>query len=79
MAGIPKDLLRDLSLATDGASERAPYIGSQDGMDLGMVAVNWETMTLEFAGANSPLYVVRQGELQERKSDKFAICSDAHH
>ena len=75
VAGIPKDLLRDLSLATDGASERAPYIGSQDGMDLGMVAVNWETMTLEFAGANSPLYVVRQGELQERKSDKFAICS----
>lgn len=75
VAGIPKDLLRDLSLATDGASDRAPYIGSQDGMDLGMVAVNWETMTLEFAGANSPLYVVREGELQERKSDKFAICS----
>ena len=32
-------------------------------MDLGMAAVNWETMMLEYAGANNPLYVVRRGEL----------------
>ena len=44
-------------------------------MDLGMAAVNWETMMLEYAGANNPLYVVRRGELQELKPNKFAICS----
>ena len=47
----------------------------QDGMDMAMVALNWETMSLEYAGANNPLYVVRHGELIEMKADKRAICS----
>jgi serine phosphatase RsbU (regulator of sigma subunit) len=44
-------------------------------MDLAMVAINWEHMKVEFAGANNPLYLLREGELKEFKADKHAICS----
>ena len=44
-------------------------------MDLAMVAINWERMKVEYAGANNPLYLVREGVLEEFKADKFAICS----
>ena len=47
----------------------------QDGMDLVMIAVDMEKMELQFSGANNPLYIVREGELHELKSDKFAIAS----
>lgn len=47
----------------------------QDGMDLVLIAVDMEKMELQYAGANNPLYVVRNGELHEMKSDKFAIAS----
>ena len=47
----------------------------QDGMDLAMIAVDMEKMELQFAGANNPLYIVRDGELHELKADKFAIAS----
>lgn len=71
-ASIPSDLLRDLAVPTE---TEAGYVGGQDGMDLAMVAINWERMKVEFAGANNPLYLVREGELMEFKADKHAICS----
>jgi serine phosphatase RsbU (regulator of sigma subunit)/HAMP domain-containing protein len=72
-SSIPAELLRDLALPVEQLP--STYMGGQDGMDLAMVAINWEHMTVEFAGANNPLFLVREGELQEYKSDKFAICS----
>lgn len=76
VASIPDDLVRDLAMSVEGVGPAGGRdIGGQDGMDLGMAAVNWETMMLEYAGANNPLYVVRSGELQELKPNKFAICS----
>ena len=72
-ASIPAELLRDLALPVEQLP--STYMGGQDGMDLAMVAINWEHMKVEFAGANNPLFLVRNGELQEYKSDKFAICS----
>jgi len=74
IANIPAEVLKDLSLPSETA-EDGSYLGSQDGMDLAMVAINWESMKVEFAGANNPLYLVRDGELEEFKADKFAICS----
>ena len=73
-SGIPTELLHDLVLPTEKADD-GTYIGGQDGMDLGMLAINWESMKAEFSGANNPLYLVRDGELSEFKADKFAICS----
>src|ERR1041385_3578708 len=45
----------------------------KDGMDIACVAINFETRVLEFAGANNPLYLVRNGELQEFDGDKQPI------
>lgn len=46
-----------------------------DGMDIGLVSINLEERLLEYAGAHSPAYVVREGEVIELKPDKRAIAS----
>lgn len=46
-----------------------------DGMDIGLVSINLEEGVLEYAGAHSPAYVVRAGEVMELKPDKRAIAS----
>ena len=46
-----------------------------DGMDLGLVSINLEERKMEYAGANSPAYLVRNGEVTELKPDKRAIAS----
>lgn len=45
----------------------------KDGMDMALCVLDRKTMTLEFAGANNPLYVVRNGEMQEIKGDKQPV------
>jgi len=45
----------------------------RDGMDLMFTVFNRKTMLLEFSGAYRPLYLVRDGELQEFKSAKSSI------
>jgi len=46
-----------------------------DGMDIGLISINLEEEILEYAGANSPAYIVRNGEVIELKPDKRAIAS----
>jgi serine phosphatase RsbU (regulator of sigma subunit)/ligand-binding sensor domain-containing protein len=46
---------------------------TKDGMDISLVAYNYETNQLEWSGANNPLYLVRNGELIEYKADKMPI------
>ena len=46
---------------------------SKDGMDICLCNVNTKTMTLDYAGANNPLYIIRNGELTEYKADKQPI------
>ena len=41
-ASIPKELLQDLTLPTEATND-GTYIGGQDGMDLGVLAINWES------------------------------------
>jgi serine phosphatase RsbU (regulator of sigma subunit) len=46
---------------------------SRDGMDMAMCCFNLRLNELKFAGAMRPLYFIRDGQLEEFKSDKFAI------
>jgi serine phosphatase RsbU (regulator of sigma subunit)/ligand-binding sensor domain-containing protein len=46
---------------------------SKDGMDISLCCVDLKTKELQFAGAYNPLYLVRNNELTEIKSDKFPI------
>lgn len=46
---------------------------SQDGMDISFCIVDYDTKTLNFAGANNPLFLVRNKELHVIKADKIPI------
>jgi len=44
--------------------------GSQDGMDMALISINHENNTLQFSGANNPLYIIRKGKLNSN-NDKI--------
>jgi serine phosphatase RsbU (regulator of sigma subunit) len=46
---------------------------NRDGMDIGLAMIDPVAMKLDFAGANRPLWIVRQGELLEFAPTKSAI------
>jgi serine phosphatase RsbU (regulator of sigma subunit) len=45
----------------------------KDGMDVSLCALNLNTKTMHWAGANNPLWLIRNGELIEYKPDKQPI------
>ncbi len=45
----------------------------KDGMEIAMCDFNFDTLTMQFAGANSNIYVVRNKEIQIYKGDKQPI------
>ena len=47
--------------------------GIKDGMDIALVSIDYENMSIEYAGAYNPLYIFRDGQLLETKGDKFPI------
>ena len=47
----------------------------RDGMDIAICSIDYETLELKYAGANNPLYVIRDNEFIIIKADKFAIGS----
>lgn len=46
---------------------------SKDGMDMSMVSINLETLVLQFAGANNPLYLIRseQGSFNDLNQNRI--------
>ena len=44
-----------------------------DGMDVALVIINRDSMTIDYAGAKRPLIIVRDGTLYEYKPDKISI------
>ncbi len=46
---------------------------NQDGMDIALVRIDLNTCRLEFAGANNPLFIVRNGKMLEIPADKMPI------
>lgn len=45
----------------------------RDGMDIALCALDYDTMTLNYSGANNPLWIVREGELIEYKSTRQPV------
>lgn len=65
------DKLRDkvkLSLRQTGKDNE-----SKDGMDIAVCVIDNENLTVEFAGAYNPLYIIRKGELHEIKATRNPI------
>ena len=63
------DKTRELVIETFEKSEQEV----KDGMDIALCTFNQKTNELLFAGANNPLYLIRDGEVQEFKGDKQPI------
>ncbi len=47
---------------------------AKDGMDMALCSLDLTNNTLEFSGANNPLYLIRGGELMESKADKMPVA-----
>lgn len=47
----------------------------RDGMDVAMCSINYDTLELEYAGANNPLYIIRDDKFLITKPNKIAIGS----
>ena len=45
----------------------------KDGMDIALCAVDFDNLSLEYAGAYNSLFIIRDGELLETKANKFPI------
>ncbi|MEQ8474995.1 PAS domain S-box protein [Fulvivirga sp.] len=46
---------------------------TKDGMDIALCKINTKKHRVEYAGAHRPLYVMKNGEMEEIKGNKFAI------
>lgn len=46
---------------------------TKDGMDIALCKINIKKNELEYAGAHRPLYVIKDGEMEEVKGNKFPI------
>lgn len=46
---------------------------TKDGMDIALCKINLKSKEIEYAGAHRPLYVIKDGEMDEIKGNKFPI------
>ncbi|MBI2968032.1 MAG: SpoIIE family protein phosphatase [Bacteroidetes bacterium] len=70
----PALILENLRQGIIRALGQTGQTGEQkDGMDMALLALDYQNMTVEYAGANNPLYIVRGGEVLETKADKMPI------
>jgi ligand-binding sensor domain-containing protein/serine phosphatase RsbU (regulator of sigma subunit) len=69
----PAEIIDQLNIEVMKSLLQRQEIAITDGMDLALVAFNRKKFTLEFAGAYSPLYVVRKGEIFVYKGNRFGI------
>lgn len=51
----------------------------KDGMDMSIVSIDLDTMKVEFAGAQNPLYIVNEDGIVEIKANKQPIGSSLEH
>lgn len=73
----PAEIMDDLNTFAVNALNKNEDSNVRDGMDMAICLLDSKNMKLEFAGANNPLYLVRDGKLIQYKPDKFSIGSYA--
>ena len=78
----PAKILDQLDLEIINALHQKNVEGERivnDGMDLALICYNRETNILEYAGGYNPLIMIRNGELEEIKADRFPIGMTSIH
>lgn len=72
----PSVILNSLNKGIKTSLKQSDQEGStRDGMDIALTAINLETKEVSYAGANRPIWIIRQGskEVEEIKATKKAI------
>lgn len=72
----PSEMLKMLNIGIKTSLRQSESEAStKDGMDIGLCAIDLETKMLHFAGANRPLWIIRnqKNEVEEIKATKKAI------
>jgi serine phosphatase RsbU (regulator of sigma subunit) len=70
----PSDILDHLHKGIRNALKQDQSTGeTRDGMDIALCKIDLKTNSLEYAGANRPLWIMRGEELLETKADKQPI------
>ncbi len=65
------DMLRQ-SVVTS-LNQEGSETNTKDGMDMSICVYDFENMTMEFAGAYNPMYMIRDGKLSTFKADRMPI------
>lgn len=74
----PASILNNLDKAVVLSLKQHEDPTSKDGMDVALCSIDSNHKILQYAGANRPLYFIRNGELTEIKGDKFPIGGTYH-
>jgi serine phosphatase RsbU (regulator of sigma subunit) len=70
----PSEILRELDFGVNKLLRQSESENTvKDGMDIALCSYNPETKILQYAGVFNPLYIVRNGALQQVKADKSPI------
>lgn len=68
-------ILNQLRLSIARTLKQEGKIGEQkDGIDMALMIYDTATRTLEFSGANNPLYIIRNGEMLEYKGNNMPVA-----
>jgi serine phosphatase RsbU (regulator of sigma subunit) len=54
--------------------QKGEYGEQKDGMDMALVVINTDTLETQYAGANNPLYIIRNKTLEEIRPDKMPVA-----
>jgi len=65
------DLLRQNVITS--LNQEGSETNTKDGMDMSICVYDFKEMTMEFAGAYNPMYMIRDGELSTVKADRMPI------
>lgn len=71
----PDEILNQLrEIVIDALNQKSTDSELKDGMDMTVCTIDYKKNRLYFAGANNPLYHIRNGELTEIKGDKMPVA-----
>ena len=69
----PAEILNQLKFKIINALKQSETTRSRDGMDVAMLSFNANNSCVDFAGANNPLWVIRNNEVIEYNGDKQPV------
>ena len=70
----PATVLKDLNrIAFEALHKDRDQFLVRDGMDMALCTLDRDNLTLDYAGANCPLYLVRNGELVQYEPNKISV------